>query len=109
MIADRTAMSMMANKKDLNMMTNAEAKVKELSEKLLDIITCSRNSNVSPETTLEKLEAYLSGICDGIDFSEEMRSIQESAPARKEITKTRIYPDMPDCPQKQPAISGEEN
>lgn len=34
-------------------MTNAEVKVKELSEKLLDIIACNRNANASPETTLK--------------------------------------------------------
>lgn len=60
-------------------MTNAEVKVKELSEKLLDIIACSRNASVPPETTLKKLEAYLSGICDGIDLSEEMRRCEQKA------------------------------
>lgn len=89
-------------------MTDAEVKVKELSEKLLDIIIGNRNANESPETTLEKLEAYLSGICDGIDLSEEMRRIQEAVPERKGIV-TRIPPDAPDCPQKQPFIFGEEN
>ena len=48
-------------------MTTAEVKVKELSEKLLDIIACNRNANASPETTLKNIEAYLGGICDGTD------------------------------------------
>ena len=60
-------------------MTNAEVKVKELSEKLLDIITCNRNANASPETTLKNIEAYLSGICDGIDLSDEMRRCEQKA------------------------------
>ncbi len=54
-------------------MTNAEAKVKELAEKLLDSVNCNRNSGTSPECTLAKLESYLAGVCDGIDLSEEMR------------------------------------
>lgn len=54
-------------------MTNAEAKVKELGEKLLNIIDCSRNTGASPECALSKLESYLAGVCDGIDLSEEMR------------------------------------
>lgn len=60
-------------------MTNAEVKVKELSEKLLDSITCNRRVNASPESTLEKLGGYLSGICDGIDLSEEMRRCEQKA------------------------------
>lgn len=62
-------------------MTNAEAKVKELSGKLLDIITCNRNANSSPETTLKNIEVYLGGICDGIDLSEEMRRCEQEAAA----------------------------
>lgn len=58
-------------------MTNAEAKVKELAEKLLEIIDANRNANVSPECSLAKLEAYLSGICDGIDLSEDMRRAEQ--------------------------------
>lgn len=54
-------------------MTNAEAKVKELAEKLLNIVDCNRNSGASPECVLAKLESYLAGVCDGIDLSEEMR------------------------------------
>lgn len=54
-------------------MTNAEAQVKELSEELLNIINHNRNDGVSPEYILTKLESYLSGVCDGIDLSEEMR------------------------------------
>lgn len=60
-------------------MNNAEVKVKELSEKLLDIIARNRNAGASPETTIEKLEAYLAGICDGIDLSEEMRRCEQKA------------------------------
>ncbi len=62
-------------------MTNAEAKVKELSEKLLDNIDCNRNTGVSPECTLAKLECYLSGVCDGIDLSEEMRRCEHEVVA----------------------------
>ena len=54
-------------------MTNAEAKVKELSEKLLNIIDDNRNAGASPECALSKLESYLAGVADGIDLSEEMR------------------------------------
>lgn len=63
-------------------MTTAEVKVKELSEKLLDIITCNRNANASPETTLKNIEAYLGGICDGIDLSEEMRRCEHEVIAK---------------------------
>lgn len=63
-------------------MTTAEVKVKELSGKLLDIITCNRNANASPEITLKNIEAYLCGICDGIDLSEEMRRCEHEVIAR---------------------------
>lgn len=55
-------------------MTVAEAKVKELCEKLLNII---QEYNEDPEhydnLCLSKIDSYLSGMCDGIDFAEEMR------------------------------------
>jgi hypothetical protein len=63
-------------------MTTAEVKVKELSEKLLDIIAGNRNANASPETTLKNIEAYLGGICDGIDLSEEMRRCEHEVIAK---------------------------
>ncbi len=63
-------------------MTIAEVKVKELSEKLLDIIAGNRDANALPEITLKNIEAYLGGICDGIDLSEEMRRCEHEVIAR---------------------------
>lgn len=83
-------------------MDNAEVKVKELSEKLLDIITRNRNAGASPETTLEKLEAYLAGICDGIDLSEEMRRYRQKA-VDSAIAKT-VHEAKMDARFPQPVI-----
>lgn len=54
-------------------MTVAEAKVKELCEKLLTIIDAWKNNPGDFEECVYRIESYISGMCDGIDLSEEMR------------------------------------
>lgn len=90
-------------------MTNAEVKVKEVADVVREKINQWKNVGTPREVILERVDAYLSGLSDGIEFCDDMRRIQEAVPARKETVKTRIYPDIPDCPQKQSAISGKEN
>lgn len=90
-------------------MTNAEVKVKEVADVVREKINQWKNVGTPREVILERVDAYLSGLSDGIEFCDDMRRIQEAVPAPKEITKARIYPDIPDCPQKQPTIPGEEN
>ena len=63
-------------------MTVAEAKVKELCEKILKIIDESRNSPEDDSQILSKIECYLSGVADGIDLSEEMRALDFNVQAK---------------------------
>ena len=59
------------------MMTNAEVKVKELADVLREKIYAWREGKVSPEIIVDRIDAYLSGVGDGIDFCDTMRHAEQ--------------------------------
>lgn len=65
-------------------MTNAEVKVKEVADVVREKISQWKNEGTPREVILDRIDAYLSGLSDGIDFCDDMRRIQEAVPARKE-------------------------
>lgn len=54
-------------------MTNAEVKVKELADVVREKIHTWKAAGVPKEVVLDRVDAYLSGLSDGIDFSDTMR------------------------------------
>lgn len=53
-------------------MTQAEYKVKELSDKIVKRIDELKNEGFEESVILASVRNYLLGICDGLDFSAEM-------------------------------------
>jgi len=60
-------------------MTNAEVKVKELADVVREKIHAWKAAGVPKEVVLDRVDAYLSGLSDGIDFSDNMRSCEGAA------------------------------
>lgn len=59
-------------------MTNAEVKVKELADTVREKICKWKESGVPKEVILDRVDAYLSGLSDGIDFSDTMRRCEDT-------------------------------
>jgi hypothetical protein len=60
-------------------MTNAEVKVKELADVVREKIHAWKATGVPKEVALERVDAYLSGLSDGITFSDNMRRCEGAA------------------------------
>ena len=58
-------------------MTEAEEKVREISDKLVNRIDELRDEGYSDASILATVRNYLIGLTDGIDFAEEMRKDDE--------------------------------
>ena len=65
-------------------MTNAEIKVNELTNKILNYIERCEADEVDPNATIRGLKGYLCGLSDGIDFCEEMRAPDNDTHAKIE-------------------------
>lgn len=62
-------------------MTNAEVKVKEVADVVREKIHQWKNEGVPREVILDRVDAYLSGLSDGIDFCDDMRRCEQEAAA----------------------------
>lgn len=58
-------------------MTQAEEKVKELSDKLIKRIDELKNEGFEDSAILATVRNYLLGLVDGLDFSEEMNETKQ--------------------------------
>lgn len=94
-------------------MTVAEAKVKELCEKLLGIIDGWRAIKGNGEDCVFRIESYLSGMCDGIDFAEEMRApdfnVQAKVGEERPMVGNFVTPgdvDLSNSPKLRPLEAG---
>ena len=58
-------------------MTVAEEKVREISDKLVNKIDDLRDKGFDDTSILLSVRNYLLGLIDGIDFTEEMRKLDE--------------------------------
>lgn len=62
-------------------MTNAEVKVKEVADVVREKIDEWKKAGVPREVVLDRVDAYLSGLSDGIDFCDDMRRCEQEAAA----------------------------
>lgn len=62
-------------------MTNAEVKVKEVADVVREKIYEWKKAGVPREVVLDRVDAYLSGLSDGIDFCDDMRRCEQEAAA----------------------------
>lgn len=62
-------------------MTNAEVKVKEVADVIREKIDAWKKAGVPFEAILGFIDAYLSGLGDGIDFCDDMRRCEQEADA----------------------------
>jgi len=62
-------------------MTNAEVKVKEVADVVRKKIDEWKKAGVPREVVLDRVDAYLSGLSDGIDFCDDMRRCEQEAAA----------------------------
>lgn len=62
-------------------MTNAEVKVKEVADTVREKIAQWKNEGTPREVILDRVDAYLSGLSDGIDFCDDMRRCEQEAAA----------------------------
>lgn len=60
-------------------MTNAEVKVKEVADVVREKINQWKNEGTPREVILDRVDAYLSGLSDGIDFCDDMRRCEQKA------------------------------
>lgn len=60
-------------------MTNAEVKVKEVADVIREKIHQWKDEGVPREVILDRVDAYLSGLGDGIDFCDDMRRCEQKA------------------------------
>lgn len=60
-------------------MTNAEVKVKELADVVREKIHTWQAAGVPKVVVLDRVDAYLSGLGDGIAFSDDMRRCEGAA------------------------------
>jgi len=60
-------------------MTNAEVKVKEVADVIREKIDKWKNEGIPREVILDRIDAYLSGLSDGIDFCDDMRRCEQKA------------------------------
>lgn len=83
-------------------MTNAEVKVKEVADAIREKIARWKNEGASREVILERVDAYLSGLSDGIDFCDTMRSCEQravdSAIAKVEEHEAKMNSCFPQSP-----------
>lgn len=61
-------------------MTNAEVKVKEVADVIREKIDAWKKAGVPFEAILGFIDAYLSGLGDGIDFCDDMRRCEQATP-----------------------------
>lgn len=62
-------------------MTNAEVKVKEVADVVREKIDEWVKEGIPCEIVLDRVDAYLSGLGDGIDFCDDMRRCEHEAAA----------------------------
>lgn len=62
-------------------MTNAEVKVKEVADVVRENIDEWVKAGIPCEIVLDRVDAYLSGLGDGIDFCDDMRRCEQEAAA----------------------------
>lgn len=62
-------------------MTNAEVKVKEVADVVREKIDEWVKAGIPCEIVLDCVDAYLSGLGDGIDFCDDMRRCEQEAAA----------------------------
>lgn len=62
-------------------MTNAEVKVKEVADVVREKIDEWVKEGIPCEIVLDRVDAYLSGLGDGIDFCDDMRRCEQEAAA----------------------------
>ena len=62
-------------------MTNAEVKVKDVADTVREKIAQWKNEGTPREVILDRVDAYLSGLSDGIDFCDDMRRCENEVVA----------------------------
>lgn len=62
-------------------MTNTEVKVKAVADYVREKIDEWKKAGVPFEAILDRVDAYLSGLGDGIDFCDDMRRCEQEAAA----------------------------
>lgn len=60
-------------------MTNAEVKVKEVADVVREKIHQWKDEGIPREVILDRVDAYLSGLSDGIEFCDDMRRCEQNA------------------------------
>lgn len=60
-------------------MTNAEVQVKEVADVVREKINEWKKAGVPYEVISDRVDAYLSGLSDGIDFCDNMRRCEQEA------------------------------
>ena len=61
------------------MMTNAEVKVKEVADTVREKIHQWKSEGTPREVILDRVDSYLSGLSDGIEFCDDMRRCEQKA------------------------------
>lgn len=83
-------------------MTNAEVKVKEVADTVREKIHQWKSEGTPREVILDRVDSYLSGLSDGIDFCDHMRSCEQQA-ADSVIAKIDQHEAKMDVRFAQPA------
>ena len=82
-------------------MTNAEVKVKEVADVVREKIHQWKGEGIPREVILDRVDAYLSGLSDGIDFCDDMRRCEQKT-ADSVISKIEQHDAKMDARFAQP-------
>lgn len=82
-------------------MTNAEVKVKEVADVVREKIHQWKSEGIPREVILDRVDAYLSGLSDGIEFCDDMRRCEQNT-ADSVIAKIEQHDAKMDARYAQP-------